>query len=168
MKLYNKHAGNVPADAIYIGRPTKWGNPFSHMQNTAAQYKVASREEAVSSYEEWIQTKPELIMDLKKELRGKSLVCFCAPLRCHGEVLMRLANLPDAEDEILRVRSCDQFMLKERGLVVIIDKRDVPADGPQLKLGNKIEVDDKMYFISGIEMPKIYSPYYGILIKELT
>jgi hypothetical protein len=26
------------------------------------------------------------------ELRGRDLVCFCAPLPCHGDLLLRLAN----------------------------------------------------------------------------
>ena len=28
------------------------------------------------------------------ELKGKRLICWCAPLRCHGDVLHRLANAP--------------------------------------------------------------------------
>jgi Domain of unknown function (DUF4326) len=26
------------------------------------------------------------------ELRGKDLLCFCAPAACHGDLLLRLAN----------------------------------------------------------------------------
>jgi hypothetical protein len=26
------------------------------------------------------------------ELRGKDLACWCTPLACHGDVLLRLAN----------------------------------------------------------------------------
>lgn len=38
---------------VYIGRPSKWGNPFSHKAGTLAQYRVASREEAIARYREW-------------------------------------------------------------------------------------------------------------------
>jgi hypothetical protein len=29
---------------------------------------------------------------VKKELRGKHLVCFCAPKACHADTLLRIAN----------------------------------------------------------------------------
>ncbi len=76
---------------IYIGRPTKWGNPFSHKKETLAQYIVGSREQAVASYREWIKTQPELLKDLG-ELKGKVLACWCKPHACHGDVLLELAN----------------------------------------------------------------------------
>ena len=37
---------------IYIGRPSKWGNPFSHREETSAEFKVGSRAEAIQKYEE--------------------------------------------------------------------------------------------------------------------
>ena len=43
---------------IFIGRPSIWGNPFSHLNKSAAEFKVETREEAVSKYKEWILTKP--------------------------------------------------------------------------------------------------------------
>ena len=79
------------ANEHYIGRPSRWGNPFSHKDGTLAAFKVASREEAVASYEEWILTQPELLADLE-ELRDKVLVCWCHPKACHGHVLARLVN----------------------------------------------------------------------------
>lgn len=87
---------NQPHD-VYIGRPSKWGNPFSHLSpnGTLAKYRVATREDAVAAYENWIQGQPQLLADLP-ELRGKVLGCWCAPLLCHGEVLVRLANAPPA------------------------------------------------------------------------
>jgi hypothetical protein len=74
---------------VFIGRPSKWGNPFSHLPSTLAQYKVSCREEAVDKYREWILTQPRLLADLE-ELRGKRLGCFCAPKLCHGHVLIEL------------------------------------------------------------------------------
>lgn len=76
---------------VYIGRPSKWGNPFSHKQGTIAKFKVKSLEEAISSYEIWIKSQPNLMKDLH-ELRGKVLGCWCKPGSCHGDVLARLAN----------------------------------------------------------------------------
>lgn len=47
------HCKKEPYD-IYIGRPSKWGNPFTHIvdRNTLASHVVASREEAVEAYRE--------------------------------------------------------------------------------------------------------------------
>jgi hypothetical protein len=78
---------------IYIGRGKgcKWGNPFSHKENTTAKFKVGSRKEAIDAYREWI-TKGEgqhLLNDLD-ELKGKVLGCWCKPKSCHGDVLVEL------------------------------------------------------------------------------
>jgi hypothetical protein len=56
-----------------------------------ADFKVATRKEAISSYEKWITTQADLLADLPK-LKGKILGCWCKPKACHGEVLARLAN----------------------------------------------------------------------------
>lgn len=78
---------------IYIGRGSKWGNPFSHKHGTKAKYVVGSREEAISAYREWILNGDgrHLLKDLH-ELKGKVLGCWCKPLACHGDVLEELTN----------------------------------------------------------------------------
>lgn len=78
---------------VLICRPSKWGNPFSSKENTLAEFKVATREEAISNYEQWI-TKGDgmhLLKDLH-ELKGKVLGCWCHPKKCHGDVLVKLVN----------------------------------------------------------------------------
>jgi hypothetical protein len=80
---------------VYIGRPSKWGNPFSHKDGTLAAYKVDTRDEAVARYREWIATQPELLNTLP-ELRGKMLGCWCKPQACHGDVLAELADETEA------------------------------------------------------------------------
>ena len=30
-RVLNKKVDGVPVNAIYVGRPTKWGNPFFHI-----------------------------------------------------------------------------------------------------------------------------------------
>lgn len=77
---------------VYIGRGSRWGNPYSHMQGTQATWIVESREDAVRLYEEWLIDHPELIEAAQKELKNKILGCYCAPLDCHGEVLVKYAN----------------------------------------------------------------------------
>lgn len=74
---------------IYIGRPSKWGNPFSHLDNTRAEFHVATRQDAVEAYRKWILTQSDLLNSLG-ELEGKRLGCWCKPLACHGDVLIEL------------------------------------------------------------------------------
>ena len=76
---------------IYIGRPSKWGNPFSHVPSQFSIKIAKTREEAIQLYAEWIQTQPKLLATLH-ELKGKRLGCWCAPNRCHGEILAELAD----------------------------------------------------------------------------
>jgi hypothetical protein len=76
---------------IYIGRPSIWGNPFSHLVGTLAKFQAESRDDAVAKYKEWIQTQPELLAKLP-ELKGKTLGCWCKPKSCHGDVLAELAD----------------------------------------------------------------------------
>lgn len=94
-KVVNKHH-KVPYD-IYIGRGSKWGNPYSHLPNSLAQFKVATREEAIQKYKEWLNNQPELLANLH-ELRGKVLGCYCYPAACHGNILAEMADaIPDKE-----------------------------------------------------------------------
>lgn len=78
--------------SVYIGRPSKYGNPFSHLKGTQATHKVATRTEAVQKYEEWILNNPELLEQARIELKGKDLICWCSPAACHGDVLLKLVN----------------------------------------------------------------------------
>jgi Domain of unknown function (DUF4326) len=85
------HCNAYPIYDVYIGRPSDWGNPYSHLEKSAAQFKVETREEAIEKYREWIKTQPELLARLP-ELKGKSLGCWCKPFACHGDVLASMAD----------------------------------------------------------------------------
>jgi len=91
VKKWVVHFKKEPYD-IYIGRPSEWGNPFSHKENTIARFRVNSLDEALASYENWVYSQPELILKIRKELKGKILGCWCSPSRCHGDILAHIAN----------------------------------------------------------------------------
>ena len=87
---------------IYVGRGrgSIWGNPYSHMPDTLAQYKVATRQEAVDKYAQWIQTQPELLHRLI-QLKGQTLGCWCVPAACHATILAQMADaLPEPDLDI--------------------------------------------------------------------
>ena len=77
---------------VYIGRPSIYGNPFSHLPDTPAKFRVASREEAIAKFEKWFRNQPELIARAKRELRGKTLGCWCFPKPCHGNILAKIVD----------------------------------------------------------------------------
>ena len=78
---------------IYIGRPSKWGNPYTHIKDkiTRADFIVKTRREAIEKYKEWITIGDgkHLLNDLH-ELDGKILGCWCYPKLCHGDILIEL------------------------------------------------------------------------------
>lgn len=83
---------NEPFD-IYVGRPSRFGNPFTHHQHLGGNLVIVdTREEAIARYEEWIRSQPELMAAAKLELRGCTLACWCCPLSCHADILLRIAN----------------------------------------------------------------------------
>lgn len=70
---------------VFIGRPSKWASPF-HFDREGA------REQVLAQFRHWLIRQPLLLRDVQT-LRGKVLGCSCPPRRCHGEVLVELANL---------------------------------------------------------------------------
>lgn len=85
---------NLRRDAydIYIGRGSRWGNPYTHLplSGTKAEFQVASREEAVEKYLEWFIDCLHTVKDFKEEtlkLKGKVLGCYCKPESCHGDLI---------------------------------------------------------------------------------
>lgn len=84
----------MPPKTVYVGRPTKWGNPYIPDSADEAQ-------EAVDSY------RAHLVMMVRRgeldlaELRGKDLACWCPLDRpCHADVLLELANMPGVIEAI--------------------------------------------------------------------
>jgi hypothetical protein len=77
---------------VYVGRPSKWGNPYLVGRD-------GTREEVIQKYEEWLVQNEELMGQLE-ELQGKDLICWCAPEACHGDVLLKwAARVRDKEEE---------------------------------------------------------------------
>ena len=82
------HIRSAPAgfkinpDYVYIGRPSKWGNPYSVSMG---------RTKCINLFREYLTSMPKLMIALP-ELRGKTLVCYCKPRACHGDVLAELAD----------------------------------------------------------------------------
>src|SRR3954447_7860568 len=83
----------VGPNEVYIGptrdgwRKSKWVNPFRVRHNASQDQRAY----VIAIYRRWVQQQPDFLAALP-ELRGKDLVCWCAPEACHGDVLLELAN----------------------------------------------------------------------------
>lgn len=86
-QVINRHYDKDP-NAIYIGRPSKWGNPFKITP-------MITRDQACDAFAYWFDHSLEgqKLQQHLPELKGKNLSCFCAPMRCHGDFLMARANI---------------------------------------------------------------------------
>lgn len=85
MIIYNRHNDGVPKSAVYVGRGSPFGNPYRIG-------KDGNRAQVIIKFKDWVKTQPKLVTLIKQKLRGRDLVCYCAPNLCHAEVLMEIAN----------------------------------------------------------------------------
>lgn len=85
-RLHTKKC-RLPSNTKFVGRPSRWGNPYIvGIHGTADQcvqkYEIDIRRGKIATPEE-----------IKRELKGMNLMCWC-PLDkpCHADVLLRIAN----------------------------------------------------------------------------
>lgn len=70
---------------VYIGRPSRWGNPYEIGED-------GTREEVIDKFRQLMLKNPDMIAMAKKDLKGKTLGCWCKPEACHGDVLVELID----------------------------------------------------------------------------
>lgn len=98
-----------PLGAVIVSRPSRYGNPckITLMQEMGYEDPHAA---AAGNFRTWLagnrsdaptdeaDRRRERILASLPTLRGKDLACTCPPDHaCHGDELLRLANLPAAE-----------------------------------------------------------------------
>jgi hypothetical protein len=99
----------MPADVVYVGRPTRWANPFT-WTSIDCSAPANGRAFAVDAYRRWLvdgeygdtvsdtagrwYTRSRVLADLHL-LAGRPLCCWCPPVApCHADTLLELANNP--------------------------------------------------------------------------
>lgn len=84
----------MPANTVYVGRPTKWGNPFVvGKPGGAFSRKVMDQRHAWQLYRSIAFDNEKLVAAAQAELRGKNLACWCGlDQECHADILLELAN----------------------------------------------------------------------------
>lgn len=94
--VLNKRRKNDPRlkTGVYVGRPSKYGNPI-HLDNEG------ERDRVVDDHDKWLDGdanlvfmygQPPSLAEIIADLRGRDLICWCAPKRCHADNLLRRAN----------------------------------------------------------------------------
>ena len=111
-----------PPGAVYVGRGSKWGNPWAVVKAGSrgwATWRVDCRQSGTPSTSRWLHKatredaqelavqlfrnhldrNPDLVVAARRELRGHDLMCWC-PLDqpCHADVLLEIANA-ESDDE---------------------------------------------------------------------
>ncbi len=88
MTVLNKHKHDIPPGSVYIGRGSVWGNPFRIGLD-------GDRDAVCEKHREYLKDRVAsglITVQQLASLHGKDLVCFCAPLRCHGDTLVEAAE----------------------------------------------------------------------------
>ena len=103
MRVLNKRTDKIPPEAVYVGRPSKWGNPWRIGEKHPADGHRLTRKEVIELYQnnigQMLKAKRDdgsLILNIE-ELKGKDLVCWCSPLPCHADILLELAAITKQE-----------------------------------------------------------------------
>lgn len=91
-RVLNKGVDEIPPDAVLVDRTTKWGNIFKIGQLCPRASKFLTRKDAIAEYADWLDGMVYYGRLNLDELAGKDLVCWCAPLPCHADILLELAN----------------------------------------------------------------------------
>ena len=97
-------------DAVYVGRGSPLGNPYSHKLSTMAEFQVETRDEAVERYRGWLMAQllqkgwaTKTFMELVRfyqDFGYLKLACWCVPKRCHAEVIAEMVEkYAEAEKE---------------------------------------------------------------------
>ncbi|TWA32050.1 DUF4326 domain-containing protein [Sinorhizobium medicae] len=97
-------------EAVHVGRPGPWGNPFVVGKHGDAPYCVDLYKALLAGLlcvgadpdTEALERTCRFVAENAHELRGKNLACWCRPgAPCHADVLLQVANLPLC-DEVRR------------------------------------------------------------------
>lgn len=80
----------IPADVIRIDRRSKWGNPFAIGEPHPDDGHVQTRTDVLERFRDYATSRLAEEPDWLEPLEGKRLACWCAPLPCHGDIILEL------------------------------------------------------------------------------
>lgn len=108
VRIQRNHAQGwrMPADTVYVGRGSRWGNPFRVGEKVCLQtankweWRISRPEHvcttaagAVTKFATCLGLDDCMIAVVRRELKGKNLACWCEPGQpCHADILIEIAN----------------------------------------------------------------------------
>jgi hypothetical protein len=91
----------MPPNTVFVGRPTRWGNPFDWRNGLEVGDEPWARAAAAQLFRDWLFGRvkpadigaPPTLDQIAAALAGKNLACWC-PLDqpCHADVLLIVAR----------------------------------------------------------------------------
>lgn len=143
--ILNKHKAKViPADAIYIGRGSMWGNPFPITRDQ-------TRAMVIAEHKHWLANETaagRITNEQLATLHGKHLVCFCAPSPCHGETLIEAAAQAVANLNQTKEKQMNEFKLIVAGGRDFMDYDKLHQE--VMTLANGEYADKEVSIVSGV------------------
>ena len=80
----------MPPDTVYVGRPTKWGNPYKVHDPPYLETIL----DVIGEYRRWLCVQLFRDPHFLDPLRGKDLACWCRlDQPCHADVLLKEMEL---------------------------------------------------------------------------
>jgi hypothetical protein len=95
IQLKRARGWRLPAGAVVVARPSRWGNPFRIGAPDPDTGAPLSREKAIARYRQYIRAPEQagLRQAARRELKGKDLACWCSlDGPCHADELISIAN----------------------------------------------------------------------------
>lgn len=78
---------------VYVGRPSKWGNPYKVGDNGNG-VTITTRAAMIELFTIYAKKHLELDSHWLDDLKGKNLSCWCGlDEKCHADVLLQLATI---------------------------------------------------------------------------
>lgn len=88
-RIQQRRGRKLPEGVRSVARPSRWGNPFRVSRTGDPE----AHREAVEAFRRYLEDRPDLVEAARKELRGRSLACYCDPgVGCHADVWLAVVN----------------------------------------------------------------------------
>lgn len=93
MKVVNRKPNGVPEGAVYVGRPSIFGNPFRIGPDGD---RLAVVEKYRSYFNARIKADMRFRVAVEKLRTAEALACWCAPMPCHAYVIAEYLDITKA------------------------------------------------------------------------
>lgn len=93
-RVLNKRTATLAelADVVYVGRPSRWGNPYKIGDLMPGTRRRMTRDDTIRLHRQLFLKSDKDQADARRLLRGRNLVCWCWPLPCHADIQLEVAN----------------------------------------------------------------------------